>query len=198
MLDAAGTASRWCSARSTSAATRCCPTCATSRRRIPRSDGARSASGSTVRVCCAARCGRCCVRPAGRDLRVMFPDGGGGARVRRGQGRWSSASSPTCAGTGTSCRTGSRVGTMVEVPSILFQLDELLERVDFLSVGSNDLMQFFYAVDRGNARVVRPLRSRCRPRCCARLKSDRRSRDDRATASPCRCAANSPPIRSAR
>ena len=46
------------------------------------------------------------------------------------------------------------VGTMVEVPSILFQLDELLERVDFLSVGSNDLVQFFYAVDRGNARVA--------------------------------------------
>src|SRR5262249_17484938 len=46
------------------------------------------------------------------------------------------------------------IGTMVEVPSLLFQLDELLERVDFLSVGSNDLMQFFYAVDRGNSRVA--------------------------------------------
>jgi phosphotransferase system enzyme I (PtsP) len=45
------------------------------------------------------------------------------------------------------------VGTMLEVPSLLFQLDELLERVDFLSVGSNDLMQFLYAADRGNVRV---------------------------------------------
>jgi phosphotransferase system, enzyme I, PtsP len=47
-----------------------------------------------------------------------------------------------------------KVGTMLEVPSLLYQLDELLERVDFLSVGSNDLVQFFYAADRGNARVA--------------------------------------------
>lgn len=46
-----------------------------------------------------------------------------------------------------------QVGTMLEVPSLLFQLDELLDRVDFLSVGSNDLMQFLYAADRGNTRV---------------------------------------------
>src|SRR6201988_4691863 len=45
------------------------------------------------------------------------------------------------------------IGTMLEVPSLLYQLDELLDRVDFLSVGSNDLVQFFYAVDRGNSRV---------------------------------------------
>src|SRR5690606_32338312 len=45
------------------------------------------------------------------------------------------------------------IGTMVEVPSLLLQLDGLLGRVDFLSVGSNDLMQFLYAADRGNARV---------------------------------------------
>jgi phosphotransferase system enzyme I (PtsP) len=46
------------------------------------------------------------------------------------------------------------IGAMLEVPSLLYQLDELLDRVDFLSVGSNDLFQFFYAVDRGNKRVA--------------------------------------------
>jgi phosphotransferase system enzyme I (PtsP) len=46
------------------------------------------------------------------------------------------------------------VGAMLEVPSLLFQLDELLARVDFLSVGSNDLIQFLYAADRGNRRVA--------------------------------------------
>ncbi|HEY4139926.1 MAG TPA: phosphoenolpyruvate--protein phosphotransferase [Pseudolabrys sp.] len=45
------------------------------------------------------------------------------------------------------------IGAMLEVPSLLFQLDEMLDRVDFLSVGSNDLMQFLYAADRGNSRV---------------------------------------------
>ncbi len=47
-----------------------------------------------------------------------------------------------------------QVGSMVEVPSLLYQLDELLEHADFLSVGSNDLVQFLYAVDRGNPRVA--------------------------------------------
>jgi len=46
------------------------------------------------------------------------------------------------------------IGTMLEVPSLLFQLDELFERVDFISVGSNDLMQFLYAADRGNSHVA--------------------------------------------
>jgi phosphotransferase system, enzyme I, PtsP len=45
------------------------------------------------------------------------------------------------------------IGAMVEVPSLLYQLDELLDRVDFLSVGSNDLAQFLFAADRGNPRV---------------------------------------------
>jgi phosphotransferase system, enzyme I, PtsP len=47
-----------------------------------------------------------------------------------------------------------QVGAMLEIPSLLFQLDELLRRVDFLSVGSNDLMQFLYAADRGNVQVA--------------------------------------------
>jgi phosphotransferase system enzyme I (PtsP) len=45
------------------------------------------------------------------------------------------------------------VGTMVEVPALLYQLDELLGKVDFVSVGSNDLFQFLFAVDRGNSKV---------------------------------------------
>ncbi len=47
-----------------------------------------------------------------------------------------------------------KLGVMLEVPSLLFQLDELLREVDFVSVGSNDLFQFFCAVDRGNTRVA--------------------------------------------
>jgi phosphotransferase system enzyme I (PtsP) len=46
------------------------------------------------------------------------------------------------------------IGAMVEVPALLFQLDELFSRVDFLSVGSNDLVQFLYAADRGNSLVA--------------------------------------------
>jgi phosphotransferase system, enzyme I, PtsP len=50
--------------------------------------------------------------------------------------------------------TDVRIGAMVEVPSILFELDALMPRVDFVSVGSNDLMQFLFAADRGNSRVA--------------------------------------------
>ncbi len=46
------------------------------------------------------------------------------------------------------------VGTMLEVPSIVWQLPHLLKVADFVSVGSNDLLQFYYAVDRGNSRVT--------------------------------------------
>ncbi|MFC5066842.1 phosphoenolpyruvate--protein phosphotransferase [Flaviflagellibacter deserti] len=46
------------------------------------------------------------------------------------------------------------LGAMVEVPSLLFELEELLSKVDFISIGSNDLIQFMYAADRGNSRVA--------------------------------------------
>ena len=42
------------------------------------------------------------------------------------------------------------VGAMMEVPSLFWQLPTLLKEVDFLSVGSNDLLQFLFACDRGS------------------------------------------------
>ena len=46
-----------------------------------------------------------------------------------------------------------KLGIMLEVPSLLWQLDEICAQVDFVSVGSNDLVQYLFAVDRDNTRV---------------------------------------------
>jgi phosphotransferase system enzyme I (PtsP) len=58
---------------------------------------------------------------------------------------------------------GIKLGVMVEVPSLLWQLDEILERVDFLSVGSNDLVQYLFAADRDNKRVSNRFDPLCAP-----------------------------------
>jgi len=47
-----------------------------------------------------------------------------------------------------------KIGIMIEVPGIIYQLSELASKVDFFSVGSNDLTQYLLAVDRNNARVA--------------------------------------------
>ncbi|BDX03869.1 MAG: phosphoenolpyruvate--protein phosphotransferase [Marinomonas sp.] len=47
-----------------------------------------------------------------------------------------------------------QVGVMIEIPAAVYQVKELAELVDFLSVGSNDLTQYLLAVDRNNPRVA--------------------------------------------
>ena len=89
---------------------------------------------------------------AGRDMRIMFPMVAATAEfdaakalVER-ESRWLSRG-------GHEAPLSLKLGIMVEVPSILWQLDEILARVDFLSVGSNDLVQYLTAADRDNKRV---------------------------------------------
>ncbi|HTT97599.1 MAG TPA: phosphoenolpyruvate--protein phosphotransferase [Rhizomicrobium sp.] len=48
-----------------------------------------------------------------------------------------------------------RVGAMLEVPALAFMLPQIMRSADFVSIGSNDLLQFVFAVDRTNPRVSR-------------------------------------------
>jgi len=47
-----------------------------------------------------------------------------------------------------------KIGCMLEVPALAFQLKAILPLLDFVSIGSNDLMQFLFACDRGNPRLA--------------------------------------------
>jgi phosphotransferase system enzyme I (PtsP) len=89
----------------------------------------------------------------GRDLRIMFPMiatleeyEAAKALVARELGILTLHRRPP--------PSSLKLGIMIEVPSMLWQLDEICRSVDFLSVGSNDLIQYLFAVDRDNKRVA--------------------------------------------
>jgi phosphotransferase system enzyme I (PtsP) len=90
---------------------------------------------------------------AGRDMKIMLPmiatvDEFQRARmiVRREQAM--------LAKQGHAPPLSLQLGVMVEVPSLLFELAEIAREADFLSIGTNDLMQFLFAADRENKRVA--------------------------------------------
>jgi phosphotransferase system enzyme I (PtsP) len=88
----------------------------------------------------------------GRELRVMFPLVASVEEFRRARGlveheiAWAQRR-------GRPAPSLLRVGAMIEAPSLLWHLDALLPMTDFVSVGTNDLMQYMFAADRGNPRV---------------------------------------------
>ena len=89
---------------------------------------------------------------AGRELRLMVPMVADVAEIRRARElvereiRYARKHDHRIA-------ESIKLGAMLEVPSLLFELDELMTVAQFVSVGSNDLFQFMMAADRGNPRV---------------------------------------------
>ena len=79
----------------------------------------------------------------GRNLSVMFPMVATVAEFRAARALLAAEAAKV-----RPAPAALRVGTMLEVPALMFQLPELLKVVDFISVGTNDLMQFLFAADR--------------------------------------------------
>jgi phosphotransferase system enzyme I (PtsP) len=90
---------------------------------------------------------------AGRDLRIMLPMVTETEEVRQTRGLIEREFAHLRRH-GHAVPNAVRVGAMVEVPALLWQLDGLFKVADFVSVGSNDLMQFMTASDRGNMLVA--------------------------------------------
>jgi phosphotransferase system enzyme I (PtsP) len=91
---------------------------------------------------------------AGRELRVMFPMVTEVAELARAR-ELVDLECQRARQEGRELPAAIRVGAMVEVPALLWQLPQLLSVADFIAVGSNDLFQYVFASDRGNPRLAR-------------------------------------------
>ena len=97
---------------------------------------------------------RALIRAAeGRHLYVKFPMIAEIPELERARGLLG-LELARAAGEGRMPPASVRIGVMLEVPALLWQLPGLCERIDFLSVGTNDLVQFLFACDRGNPRLA--------------------------------------------
>lgn len=90
---------------------------------------------------------------AGRELRVMFPMVAEVAEIDKARAILEMEIERERE-KGGKLPSRVAVGTMLEVPALAWQLPALLRRVDFVSIGSNDLAQFLFASDRGNPRLA--------------------------------------------
>ena len=89
---------------------------------------------------------------AGRDLHVMFPMVAEVSEFERARAALD-AEIDRERRQGRDAPASVFAGAMLEVPALVWQLPSLLRLTDFISVGSNDLLQFFFAADRANPRV---------------------------------------------
>jgi phosphotransferase system enzyme I (PtsP) len=89
----------------------------------------------------------------GRPMRIMFPMVAEVAELEQARAVLGLEIDRACM-RGLRPPEPLQVGVMIEVPSLVWQLPALLKRVDFVSVGTNDLAQFFFAADRGNPRLA--------------------------------------------
>ncbi|RMB01530.1 phosphoenolpyruvate--protein phosphotransferase [Eilatimonas milleporae] len=90
---------------------------------------------------------------AGRSLHVMFPMIAEVAELRRCK-KILQKEVDRLARYGRTAPKEIKIGCMLEVPALSWQLPALFKEIDFLSVGTNDLMQFFFACDRSNPRLA--------------------------------------------